>query len=137
MSLRTILVLAALVGASGVILGAYHAHGLEKRLLGSGLAEEEVQRRVDSGDVGVRYQMVHAVALLVLGLLAERRRTAWLTATVIGFLLGMLLFCGGLYMIAFNAPDPLQYWAIVPAGGLTLILGWIFLGLHALRMPTA
>ncbi len=134
MSLRVAILIGALLGASGVGLGAYHAHGLEAKLAKQGLAAEEVEQRVAQGDVGVRYQMVHALVLLFLGLLAERQASICLKTSAWCFTLGVLLFSGGLYMLSLGGPAVFRHWAIVPIGGLTLIVGWTALIGHAVRM---
>lgn len=132
---KIFLVLAALLGASGVALGAYHAHGLEKSLRKQGLSEEVVSKRLDQCEVAVRYQMYHALALLAVGLLAARRESGrasrgLLTAAGDLFLIGVLMFSGGLYLFVFAGNG--IHWSIVPLGGLAFIVGWLALGVAAL-----
>jgi len=110
---RAWLVLAALVGASGVAIGAGGAHALRSLILPEYLATFET---------GVRYHLIHAVALLVLGLHAERGRIA-LPALL--FTLGILLFSGSLYALALGAPT--RFGIITPLGGVALLLGWLSL----------
>jgi uncharacterized membrane protein YgdD (TMEM256/DUF423 family) len=110
---RPWLVLAALVGASGVAIGAGGAHALRSQIVPEYLATFET---------GVRYQLVHAVALLALALAAERRRVA-LPALL--FTLGVLLFSGSLYALALGAPTRLGI--VTPFGGVALLLGWLSL----------
>jgi uncharacterized membrane protein YgdD (TMEM256/DUF423 family) len=131
------LILAALFGASGVSLGAYAAHGMENHLRDAGLPAAVTQRRVESAQIAVRYQLVHAVALLALAGMPASFRSRWTTASQWLFVLGMILFCGGLSLIALSGH--VGHWAIVPAGGLSLILAWLLLAAHAIwgRAPSA
>jgi uncharacterized membrane protein YgdD (TMEM256/DUF423 family) len=122
---KTWIIVAAFLGATGVAVGAYHAHGLRGLLERQGLAAEEVGSRMETCAVAVRYQMYHALALLGVGALAARQRSVGLTASGGLFVLGTLLFSGMLYRIVFS--DSPVHWAIVPIGGLILILAWITL----------
>ena len=107
------LVLAALVGASGVAMGAGGAHALRSQIVPEYLATFET---------GVRYQLIHAVALLVLALAGERRGVA-LPALLFTF--GVLLFSGSLYALALGASTRLGI--VTPFGGVALLLGWLSL----------
>ena len=122
--MRWIVLLAGLLGTVGVAIGAHTAHGLENLLLEQGVVAEQVAKRLSQCDVAVRYHMLHSLALLSLGLLADglgRKRRALAAAF---FLLGIALFCGGLYSMVYLGH--MGYWAIVPSGGLCFILGWLF-----------
>ncbi|MEO8269814.1 MAG: DUF423 domain-containing protein [Aureliella sp.] len=122
--MRWIVLLAGLLGAVGVAIGAHAAHGLEAMLLEQGVVAEQVAKRLSQCDVAARYQMLHSLALLSLGLLAEglgaKRRVcaAWF------FVLGIALFSGGLYSMVYLGQ--MGHWAIVPLGGLCFMLGWLF-----------
>jgi len=126
--LRFITILAAAFGAIGVGIGAFGAHGLEKMLAEQDLSAEEIADRVRQCDTAVRYHMLHTLALLAIGL--GRIRVSRLLATcVLFFVLGLLLFCGGLYSMVFAGV--MGHWAIVPSGGLCFILGWLTLAATA------
>src|SRR5262245_52511995 len=84
-------VAAALVGATGVLLGAFAAHGLKGQL-----SPEDLQ----VFETGVRYQMYHAPALLLCALLARSGTPA--RASTWCFLLGTALFSGSLYLLALT-----------------------------------
>ncbi len=129
MNARIAVILAALFGASGVSLGAYAAHGLETRLRQAELPPTTVTRRVTSAQIAVRYQLVHAVTLLALATAPTGFPSRWTAASQWLFVLGMVLFCGGLSLIALTGH--LGHWAIVPSGGLLLILAWLLLVVHA------
>jgi uncharacterized membrane protein YgdD (TMEM256/DUF423 family) len=129
------LVLAGLLGAAGVALGAYHAHGLQGWLEGEGLDSAEVAKRMHNCEVGVRYQMYHALALAAVAMLAFRHHAASLTIAGLCFFLGVMIFSGLLYGIVFTGIKILG--AIVPLGGVLLIVGWLALAWAALGMSTA
>jgi uncharacterized membrane protein YgdD (TMEM256/DUF423 family) len=101
--------LAALSGAIAVAAGAYGAHGA------TGMAAEWLR-------TGSVYQMVHAVAVVALGLAGRTGAVAWM------LLGGAALFAGTLYLMALGAPHILG--AVTPVGGAAIILGWLLLALR-------
>ncbi|MCP4392503.1 MAG: DUF423 domain-containing protein [Gammaproteobacteria bacterium] len=107
-----------------VIIGAFAAHGL-KQLLDSyalGLIE-----------TGASYQMYHAIALLIVGLIsmAPQLSPRWLRLAAAAFIVGILLFSGSLYLLALSGIR--WFGAITPIGGIAFILGWGALIVAALR----
>ncbi len=123
------LMIAGLLGASGVGFGAYQAHGLEKMLARRGVVAEVIDRRLDNCDTAAKYQLFHALALLGVVAAAERRRSRWWPIAAGLFTAGVIGFSGGLYLIVFAGTA--VHWAIVPSGGLMLILGWLALTIAA------
>jgi uncharacterized membrane protein YgdD (TMEM256/DUF423 family) len=117
---RTFLLLGAIFGFLGVGLGAFGAHGLRGRLSPEMLAVFET---------GVRYQMYHALAL-ILTAIAMARFSGWLVPTAGWcFVAGILLFSGSLYALALSGVTVLG--AITPLGGLAFLAGWAFLAVAA------
>jgi len=122
---RTILLTAVLLGMFAIILGAFGAHGLEKLVPADA---------VETFEVGVRYQMYHALFLLFLGLWpqgSDRIKKQVLLMVVVG----VVLFSFSIYALALNsltAFDFKTFGFLTPIGGVFLILGWIFLGYHIL-----
>ena len=116
------LLFGGLSGSLGVALGAFGAHGLKARLRPD---------RLETFETGVRYHIIHALALLATGILAALFPTSPFPA-VAGwlFIAGTLLFSGSLYLIVFT--DKRWFGAITPLGGLAFIAGWVCLGLTAL-----
>jgi len=108
---RKWLVAASLLGASGVAFGAGGAHALRSSILPEYLAIFET---------GVRYHLIHAVALLALALAGEQRPIGLPAAL---FTLGVLLFSGSLYALALGAPS--RVGIVTPFGGVALLLGWL------------
>jgi uncharacterized membrane protein YgdD (TMEM256/DUF423 family) len=116
------LVTGAALAAAAVALGAYQAHGLQGWLERAGTPADQVVRRVQNAEVAVRYQLFHALAFLALGQWLTRRRSRLVQASAFLLLIGLLGFSGGLYVIVFGGLP--IHWAIVPSGGLLLIVGW-------------
>jgi uncharacterized membrane protein YgdD (TMEM256/DUF423 family) len=115
----------AVLGGVGVGLGAFGAHGLETMLRQSGLGPDEQARLLNTWDVATKYQMYHALAVLITGLLATRTpHRAWTCAGGL-FLCGVVIFSGCLYALVLSGVKLLG--AIVPLGGVMLIAGWIAL----------
>lgn len=113
---RLFFTLGALSGFIGVALGAFAAHGLRSRLTPELLATFEI---------GVRYQMYHAFALLAVGWAQTRWPGAVLTASGWLFVAGTLLFSGSLYVLSLSGEKWLG--AVAPAGGIALLGGWLCL----------
>jgi uncharacterized membrane protein YgdD (TMEM256/DUF423 family) len=125
----------ALLGAAGVALGAFGAHGLEDALQNLGHEGDELARRLENYETGVRYHLVHAPAIVVVGVLSlQRPRKIW-HASAAAFLAGIMLFSGLLYVLAFTGPAWKWLGAVVPLGGLSLIAGWLALAAGSLT-PT-
>ncbi len=106
---------AAVNGFLALVLGAYAAHSLRGR------AEPELVGWVE---VGADYGLAHALALLGVGLLAGRTVRPRLTLRLAGwgFLAGMVLFSGALYVMGVTGSRALG--PIVPVGGVLYLAGW-------------
>lgn len=118
---HTYRLLAALLALSAVLLGAFGAHALKDTLTAN-----------DSTaiwETAVRYQMWHALALLLLSLISEQQQIPRITG--ICFIVGTLLFSGSLYGLALDGPRWLG--PITPLGGLCLIIGWGLLAYSSMR----
>lgn len=109
--------LAAAYGFLAVALGAFGAHALKARLSAEMLA---VWR------TGVEYHFYHALALLLLGIIARQTPSPLLNASGYCFALGVLLFSGSLYALALS--DVRILGAVTPLGGLLFLAGWALLG---------
>lgn len=124
-----LLVLAGIFGATAVALGAWAAHGLEAAFGARATALVET---------GVRYQLWHALAMMaalalyrIAGREPGQRGAVWLARAAQLFGLGVILFCGALYILAFGGPRWLG--AVAPVGGLGLMAGWLALAWGAAR----
>ena len=120
---RTFLLIGALSGFIGVAAGAFGAHALRNRLSPEMLAVF---------DTGVRYQLFHTLALLLVAVAAARfdgwlvRGAGW------SFTAGIVLFSGSLYALAFTGVTTLG--AVTPIGGLGFLLGWGLLAVVAITL---
>ncbi|WP_396143227.1 DUF423 domain-containing protein, partial [Flavobacterium sp.] len=114
---KKIILTAIFLGLTAIILGAFGAHALKKVL---------TEAQLQSFEVGVRYQMYHALFLLFIGVFTflnekERLIIFWLTIS------GVLFFSGSIYLLATNGITNLKTkWLgpITPIGGLLLISAW-------------
>jgi uncharacterized membrane protein YgdD (TMEM256/DUF423 family) len=86
---------------------------------------------VEVYETAVRYQFYHVFALLACGILAEKFAGNQIRRAGVFFTAGILLFSGSLYSISGlmsnNIPVPLILGILTPVGGLSFILGWVFL----------
>ncbi|MCA9401206.1 MAG: DUF423 domain-containing protein [Candidatus Omnitrophica bacterium] len=100
----------------GVGIGAFGAHALKNNLTAYGQ---------DIFKTAVMYHMFHATAMLILGVLTYQIQDPKIHFSGISFLSGIFLFSGSLYMLAVTQLKWLG--AITPLGGLSFLLGWLFL----------
>lgn len=122
--MRPWIVLAGLSGLMAVGMGAYGAHGLA--------GEADAQALVAQA---ANYQIIHALALLGADrITVDTRRGGGMLAhgAALLFALGMALFCGSLYVKALIG-TPLAVPMVTPAGGMTLMAGWLVLALAGFR----
>lgn len=119
---RLFLVLGSLAAFLAVALGAFGAHGLKNRLSPEMLAVFEV---------GVRYQLCHALALLAVAWAVSRWPGPWVTASGWLFVAGIVVFSGSLYVLSLTGIRWLG--AITPIGGLAFLAGWLCLAWGAWR----
>jgi uncharacterized membrane protein YgdD (TMEM256/DUF423 family) len=120
---KTFLLLAGLLGALAVGLGAFGAHALADRLSESMLSIYET---------GVRYHFYHTLALLGVAVVMNRWPNSGVTVAAGWlFVAGIVIFSGSLYLLAFTGVRWLG--AITPIGGVAFIAGWLCLAWVALR----
>lgn len=119
---RLFFALGALLAGLGVAAGAFGAHGLRDRLSAEMLAIFET---------GVRYHLIHALALLITAWASTR----WSSGLVSGagwlFVVGVVVFSGSLYLLSLTETRWLG--AITPIGGVAFVVGWFLLAWAALR----
>ena len=112
-------------GLTAVVIGAFGAHGLEDSIDASSLV---------SFETGVKYQMYHALLLLLLSLFAISERTKRML--LILFICGIVLFSGSIYALTTNVLSAFDFSKIAfltPLGGLLLIVGWVLLLIHFIK----
>jgi uncharacterized membrane protein YgdD (TMEM256/DUF423 family) len=117
-----ILAVAGFLLALATLIGAFGAHVLHARLAAD---------RLSTFEVGVRYQFFHSLGLLCIGLAAREMDCALLRWAALCIVTGIVLFCGSLYLLSFDAPR--AFGIVTPLGGLALITGWVLFALAAWR----
>ena len=120
---RLWLLLSAFAGFTGVALGAFAAHGLKGRLTPEYLAVFQT---------GTHYQLIHALALFGVGLLALHMPGRLVNLAGGAFAVGILLFSGSLYLLTLSGIGKLGM--ITPFGGVAFLIGWLCLELAAWRL---
>lgn len=114
---------AAASGFLSVALGAFGAHGLKKRLSEDMLAVYQT---------AVEYQFVHTLALLAVGILMIHwGKVQLLNIAGFGFMAGILIFSGSLYVLSISGIKWLG--AITPIGGVAFLVAWAALFIAALK----
>jgi uncharacterized membrane protein YgdD (TMEM256/DUF423 family) len=123
MNARTAAGIGGLLGATGVIFGAFGAHALRSRL---------EPRDLEVFETAVRYQMYHAFAMLAAAWLLSRN-APYASFAAWAFTVGVAIFSGSLYLLVASG----QRWlgAVTPLGGLAMIAGWLLLALAAFKVP--
>lgn len=121
---RTPLIVAAIVGALAVLIGAFGAHGLPDWLARIGVNAETVPRRVAQFETGARYHLAHAIVLLAMIALPVQASAAWRWSFRL-FIAGIVFFSGSLYVLVLTNTPWLG--AITPIGGVCWIVAWILL----------
>ena len=123
---RTIFITGVVLGTLGIVFGAFGAHGLEKLV-----ATEAIQ----TFETGVKYQMYHALLLLVLGsiknILPKQKKIIFVLITA-----GIILFSFSIYLLATNPLTDFDFKSIgflTPIGGVLLIGGWMLLGYRSFK----
>ncbi len=107
--------LAAVLGGLSVAAGAFAAHALRGKIS---------ERSLEIFDTAARYQMYHALALLLTALLISRTASPqpMLVASGWLFIIGIGIFSGSLYALSVTGLNKLG--AITPLGGVAFIIGW-------------
>ena len=118
MTSRLAFQISTVCGLLAVALGAFGAHGLKPTLSSLGTAE--------TFEIAVRYQFLHALAMLLVARLRPFLAPAWWC-----FLIGIIVFSGSLYIYALTGLKWLG--AITPVGGVAFLAGWLLLVFRAPR----
>ena len=120
---RVFIIIGSCLGFFGVAFGAFGAHALAARL---------TPKLMDIYQTGVQYHLIHALAVLALGLWL-RHEPMVKTVVLAGWLMvgGVLLFSGSLYLLAVF--DQRWLGGITPIGGVLLLSSWALLVVGASR----
>ncbi len=123
----TFIVIGALLAALAVGLGAFGAHGLKSLVEQNRFSAKDLE----TFQTAVQYQMIHALGLILIGLLAASRPSGMFAAAGWTMLGGTLVFSGFLY--AYVATGAKPFAMFVPIGGVAFILAWLGVAIAALR----
>lgn len=122
----TTIVVAAILGLTGVAAGAFGAHALDDRLDAAQLGAYET---------AVRYQLYHALALIGAAWVGGLRPSRAAVASAGCMTIGVVLFSGSIYgltLLGWKWLGP-----ITPLGGLLLMIGWVLLAVAGTRINRA
>ena len=122
------LVIGLILAGLAVGLGAFGAHGLKKVVSPEDVATYQT---------GVQYQMYHALALILVGILSDRIYNGYVTYAGVLFTAGVVFFSGSLYLItslhAMNKAIPKAIGILTPIGGLMFLAAWICMLVGVIR----
>ncbi len=113
---RFFFIAGAIAAFIGVALGAFGAHSLRTKL---------TPEMLNIFEVGVRYQMYHAMGLIAVAWAITRWPEINLNAAGWAFIVGIVIFSGSLYLLSIT--DTRWLGAITPIGGLAFLIGWAIL----------
>lgn len=123
--MRFFLIAGAILAGISVAGGAFATHALRGKL---------DDRALEIFETGARYQMYHAIALILVALFIRQTEFSdpLLTASGISFITGIVLFSGSLYALSLSGVKILG--AVAPLGGAAFMAGWLCLAIAAWRL---
>lgn len=126
--MNTKVVIVGILGALGVALGAFGAHGLTTIL---------PAENIDVYKTAVFYHLIHVLPLLILALYERKTSNRIVHKIFVLFFLGILFFSGSLYILSFKLFLSPLFVSIIgpitPIGGMCFIIGWIYLAYWGYR----
>ena len=125
--------IASFFGATAVALGALGAHYLKSKMVERLITPDQL-----SGfDTATKYQLFHAIILLFIAFIQADNKEKWLNYAKYCFISGILFFSFSIYFLTTKNITGLQNVSflgpVTPIGGLFLIAGWVFLGIHGFK----
>jgi uncharacterized membrane protein YgdD (TMEM256/DUF423 family) len=120
--LKTFVFLGSINLFLAVALGAFGAHGLKNRLS---------EYLLSVYNTGVQYHMIHAIGLIMIGILSQWLAPSHLNIAGWSLFVGIIIFSGSLYVLSITGIKWLG--AITPIGGVAFLVGWVFLAIAALK----
>ncbi|MDC0572502.1 DUF423 domain-containing protein [Luminiphilus sp.] len=116
------LLMAGLLGATGVAAGAFGAHALDDLV---------TAERLSVWETAAYYHLIHSAVVLVLALQQHQALWRW---PIMGFVIGVCLFSFSLYLLVLTGISTLAM--ITPIGGLLLIISWLGVAFRARRFSS-
>ncbi|ACB53918.1 DUF423-containing protein [Crocosphaera subtropica ATCC 51142] len=123
--IKLFLFIGSILAGLSVAGGAFASHALKDKLS---------DRSLEIFETGTKYQMYHALALILVALFLTRLETVPMTLSSAGyaFIIGILIFSGSLYALSLTGVKWLG--AITPIGGAAFLVGWLSLAIAAWGM---
>lgn len=126
---KSMLIKGSILGGLAVIFGAFGAHALKEVL---------TPEQLISFETGVRYQMYHALVLVLLFIISLKVNHVYFNRAAQFIFWGVILFSGSIYLLTLKnmlGIETLKYVApITPISGALIIVGWMFILLGALKI---
>jgi uncharacterized membrane protein YgdD (TMEM256/DUF423 family) len=119
---KNILLAGSVFTTLAVLLGAFGAHALKKILSPDMLAIYQT---------AVQYQFYHALGLLAVGIIGLHYPSKWIRLAGIFLIAGIIVFSGSLYVLSLSGIK--AFGAITPIGGISFVIGWIFLAVGIIQ----
>ncbi|MBI3509119.1 MAG: DUF423 domain-containing protein [Bacteroidetes bacterium] len=131
---KKIILAGTIFAALSVCLGAFAAHGLKKYI---STGEMDAQM-LENFQTAARYQMYHALALVLTGILQKQFSFGKLVSAAGGlFIIGIIFFSGSLYLLSMRNVIGMKSWEwlgpVTPIGGICFISGWALLAIAIAR----
>jgi len=111
--------------ALSVGFGAFGSHLLRESLMNSGYYE--------TFQTAIKYQMFHALGLIICGILLNSYHSSLINFAVFGFFIGIIFFSGSLYAISLM--DLKFFGILTPFGGVAFLFGWTSLCAWGIKLP--
>lgn len=118
---KTFIIIASVLGALSVAIGAFGAHALKAKL--------EAIGRLETFETAVKYQFYHTFAILAVAILMDKIVGKGFEYAGWSFLGGILVFSGSLYILCLTGVT--KWGAVTPIGGLLFIIGWVLMAYSA------
>ncbi len=129
--MKRAIIIGAILAGTAVVLGALNAHALKEYF------DADTSQ---SFDTGVRYQMYHALAILILAAMSTSLGKLMIKRLTLLFTLGTVLFSGSIYLLcAFKSNGIIGLTGLgilTPIGGLVLLIAWCYLLLAAFKIKS-
>lgn len=127
--MKKLIIISSILSAIGVIMGAFGAHALKETL-------SEVQLK--SYETGVKYQLIHSIAMLILAMLYHQTKTKLFYTSGMLMFIGILLFSFSIYLLSCKDLLGIQSWTflgpITPIGGTFFISAWVLVCMAGFKL---
>ena len=127
--MKRIVIIASILAALGVIIGAFGAHALKPVM---------TPQQLQSYETGVKYHMLHSIALLGIAVIYRISKNKSILWSAYFMMLGILLFSFTIYLLSLKQLLGISHWTflgpITPIGGSFLIVSWILLAINARKL---